>query len=154
MKEKILRLLTKSEPLKTGEIAEILKVDAKEVTRVIRILKKEGKINSPKRCFYTVEKVEEKSTVNKKDFVALYKEKGAFKTKVESEKNLNAFMDLVGEILTSGKEISFTGWGKFKVVQRGERKGRNPKTGEEIKISPRKSIKFKSGKDLDGKINN
>ncbi|HAS80188.1 MAG TPA: hypothetical protein DCR90_04710 [Fusobacteriaceae bacterium] len=153
MKEKILRLLSKSEPLKTGDIAEILKVDAKEVTRLIRALKKDGKINSPKRCFYTVEKVKEKLTVNKKEFAALYKEKATLKTKVEAEVNLNAFMDLIEEILSSGKEISFSGWGKFKIVQRGERKGRNPKTGEEIKISPKKTIKFKPGKYLDEKLN-
>lgn len=153
MKEKILRLLGKSEPLKTGDIAEILKVDAKEVTRLIRALKKDGKINSPKRCFYTVEKVKEKLTVNKKEFAALYKEKATLKTKVEAEVNLNAFMDLIEEILSSGKEISFSGWGKFKIVQRGERKGRNPKTGEEIKISPKKTIKFKPGKYLDEKLN-
>lgn len=153
MKEKILRLLSKSEPLKTGDIAEILKVDAKEVTRLIRALKKDGKINSPKRCFYTVEKVKEKLTVNKKEFAALYKEKATLKTKLEAEVNLNAFMDLIEEILSSGKEISFSGWGKFKIVQRGERKGRNPKTGEEIKISPKKTIKFKPGKYLDEKLN-
>lgn len=154
MKEKILRLLAKSEPLKAGDIAKILQVDSKEITKIIKILKKEEKIISPKRCFYTVEKVEEKLTVSKKDFVSLYKEKGTFKTKVEAETNLNVFMDLVEELLVSGKEVSFTGWGKFKVVQREERKGRNPQTGEEIKISAKKSIKFKPGKKLDEKVNN
>lgn len=154
MKEKILKLLAKSEPLKTGDIAKALKVDSKEVTKAIKALKKEEKIISPKKYFYTVEKVEEKLVVSKKDFVSLYKEKGTFKTKVEAETNLNAFMDLVGELLTSGKEVNFTGWGKFKVVQREERKGRNPQTGEEINISAKKLIKFKSGKKLDEKVNN
>ncbi len=154
MKERILKLLAKSEPLKTGDIAKVLKLDSKEVTKVIKALKKEEKIISPKRCFYTVEKAEEKLIVSKKDFVSLYKEKGTFKTKVEAETNLNAFMDLVGELLTSGKEVNFTGWGKFKIVQREERKGRNPQTGEEITISAKKLIKFKSGKKLDEKVNN
>lgn len=154
MKEKILKLLFKSEPLKTGDIAKILKVDSKEVTKALKALKKEEKIISPKRCFYTVEKVEEKLVVNKKEFVSLYKEKGTFKTKVEAETNLNAFMDLIGELLTSGKEVNFTGWGKFKVVEREERKGRNPQTGKEITISAKKLIKFKSGKKLDEKVNN
>lgn len=154
MKERILKLLAKSEPLKTGDIAKMLKVDSKEVTKVIKALKKEEKIISPKRCFYTVEKVEEKLVVSKKDFVSMYKEKGTFKTKIEAEINLNAFMELVGELLTSGKEVNFTGWGKFKTVQREERKGRNPQTGEEINISAKKLIKFKSGKKLDKKVNN
>ncbi|MCS5422069.1 HU family DNA-binding protein [Psychrilyobacter sp. S5] len=92
--------------------------------------------------------------MSKKDFVSLYKEKGTFKTKVEAETNLNAFIDLVGELLASGKEVNFTGWGKFKIVEREERKGRNPQTGEEITISAKKLIKFKSGKKLDEKVNN
>ena len=154
MKEKILKLLAKSEPLKTGDIAKLLKLDSKEVTKVIKALKKEEKIISPKRCFYTVEKVEEKVVVSKKEFVALYKEKGTFKTKVEAEKNLNAFMDLVEELLASGREVGFTGWGKFKVTHREERKGRNPQTGEEIVILAKNSVKFKAGKKLDGKVNN
>ena len=154
MKEKILKLLAKSEPLKTGDIAKVLKLDSKEVTKAIKALKKEEKIISPKRCFYTVEKAEEKLVVSKKDFVSLYKEKGTFKTKVEAETNLNVFMELIGELLTSGKEVNFTGWGKFKVVQREERNGRNPQTGEEITISAKKLIKFKPGKKLDEKVNN
>jgi len=153
MKEKILKLLAKSEPLKASDIVKVLKLDSKEVTKVLKALKNEGKIISPKRSFYTVEKVEEKLIVNKKDFVSLYKEKGTFKTKVEAETNLNAFMDLVGELLTSGKEVNFTGWGKFKVAEREERKGRNPQTGEEITISAKKSIKFKPGKKLDERVN-
>ena len=79
MKEKILKLLAKSEPLKTGDIAKVLKLDSKEVTKVIKALKKEEKIISPKRCFYTVEKAEEKLIVSKKDFVSLYKEKELLK---------------------------------------------------------------------------
>jgi len=154
MKEKVLKLLLKSEPLKTADIAKKLKVDSKEITKALNVLKKEGKIISPKRCFYTVEKVEEKLVVSKKEFVSLYKEKGTFKTKVDAEANLNAFIDLVGELLTSGKEVNFTGWGKFKVVEREERKGRNPQTGKEITISAKKLIKFKPGKKLDQQVNN
>lgn len=154
MKGKILKLLAKSEPLKTGDIAKVLKIDSKEVTKAIKALKKEEKIFSPKKSFYTVEKMEEKLVVSKKDFVSMYKEKGTFKTKVEAETSLNAFMDLVGELLTSGKEVNFTGWGKFKIVQREERMGRNPQTGEEITIFAKKLIKFKSGKKLDEKVNN
>ena len=154
MKGKILKLLAKSEPLKAGDIAKVLKFDNKEVTKVIKALKKEEKIISPKRCFYTVEKVEEKLVVNKKDFVAMYKDKGTFKTKIEAETNLNAFMELVEELLASGKEVSFTGWGKFRVTHRDERKGRNPQTGKEIMIPAKNSVKFKTGKKLDDKVNN
>ena len=40
-------------PLKSGEIAEITKIDKKEVDKAIKKLKTEGKIESPKVCFYT-----------------------------------------------------------------------------------------------------
>ena len=153
MKEKILKLLERSEPLKTGEIAKELKLDSKEVTKIIKALKKDGEVISPKRCYYTVEKKKEKSVVSKKDFVSLYKEKGEFKTKVEAEKNLNAFMELVEELLVEGKEINFIGWGKFKTVQREEREGRNPQTGKKIKIAAKKIVKFKAGSKLEDKVN-
>jgi DNA-binding protein HU-beta len=153
MKEKILKLLSKSEPLKTGEIAKMLKLDSKDITKAIKDLKKEEKIISPKRCFYTIEKKVEKSVVSKKDFVALYKEQGEFSSKKEAEQNLNAFMALVEDLLASGKEINFVGWGKFKITQREERKGRNPQNGEEITIPAKKIIKFKAGKNLEETVN-
>nr|WP_297452962.1 HTH domain-containing protein [Persephonella sp.] len=53
MEEKVLEALEKAgKPLKSGEIAEITGLDKKEVDKVIKKLKKEGKIQSPKRCYY------------------------------------------------------------------------------------------------------
>jgi len=52
-KEKIIEVLSKStKPLKTKEITELSDVDAKEVGRIIKVLKAENLIGSPKRCFY------------------------------------------------------------------------------------------------------
>lgn len=57
IKEKVINLLkTSEEPLKGGQIAEALGVDKKDVDKAIKSLKEEGKIISPKRCFYSVEK--------------------------------------------------------------------------------------------------
>ncbi|GAB6087089.1 HTH domain-containing protein [Alkaliphilus crotonatoxidans] len=54
--EAIYEALKKSkDPLKAGEIAEITGIDKKEVDKAIKTLKNEGKIVSPKRCYYTVE---------------------------------------------------------------------------------------------------
>ena len=47
-------LKNSQEPLKTGDISEITGLDKKEVDKAIKALKKEEKIVSPKRCFYTV----------------------------------------------------------------------------------------------------
>ncbi len=51
MEEKVLELL-KGKTMKSAEIAEALGVDKKEVDKIIKKLKKEGKIDSPKRCYY------------------------------------------------------------------------------------------------------
>lgn len=54
--ERVLALLNQSEPMKSGEIAKALGVDKKELDVVIRKLKDNEKIDSPKRCFYTIKK--------------------------------------------------------------------------------------------------
>ncbi|WP_027632424.1 HTH domain-containing protein [Clostridium hydrogeniformans] len=53
IKDKVLDLLKKEEALKAGEISEKLGIDKKEVDKAIKELKKEEKITSPKRCFYS-----------------------------------------------------------------------------------------------------
>jgi len=91
--------------------------------------------------------------MTKKDFVALFKERGNFETKAEAERKLDAFTGLIEDILAKGEEVNFIGWGKFSVAERAERKGRNPKTGEEITIPAKKAVKFKAGKKLNDKVN-
>lgn len=55
LKDKVLEVLNSSEgPLKGGEIAEKAGIDKKDVDKAIKALKAEGKINSPKRCFYAI----------------------------------------------------------------------------------------------------
>lgn len=56
LREKILELLQKEEPLKAGGIAEKLNADKAEIDKILKKLKAEEKIISPKRCFYSVEK--------------------------------------------------------------------------------------------------
>ncbi len=54
LKEKIVDLLAKSEPMRPGEIAETLGEDRKNVDKAIKVLKDNEEIISPKRCFYSV----------------------------------------------------------------------------------------------------
>ena len=91
--------------------------------------------------------------MTKKEFVELYFEKGGFETKTEAERKMKVFLETVEEALVKGEEVIFTGWGKWEVVEKAERVGRNPKTGEEITIPARKAIKFKAGKALEEKVN-
>ena len=54
MKEKVLRVFQESaEPLKAGEVAEKTGLDKKEVDKAIKMLKNEGLIDSPRRCYYS-----------------------------------------------------------------------------------------------------
>ena len=53
LEERVLEAFRKAgKPLRPGEVAEILGVDRKEVDAVIKKLKREGKLHSPKRCYY------------------------------------------------------------------------------------------------------
>ncbi len=72
--------------------------------------------------------------------------------KVTAEKALNAFMEAVTEALKEGDKVTLVGFGTFSVSQRAERMGRNPRTGEQIKIPARKVVKFKPGSKLEEAI--
>lgn len=91
--------------------------------------------------------------MNKKEFVALFAEKGNFDTKAEAERKLEAILNTFEEVLVNGDDVNFVGWGKFEVVEKAARNGRNPKTGEEVAIPAKKVVKFKAGKSLAEKVN-
>ncbi|MDD4333671.1 MAG: HU family DNA-binding protein [Candidatus Pacebacteria bacterium] len=61
---------------------------------------------------------------------------------------LNAIIDEVTTTLAKGGQVTITGFGTFKVSKRAARTGRNPKTGEALKIPAMKVPKFKAGKSL------
>ncbi|GKX67591.1 ArsR family transcriptional regulator [Inconstantimicrobium mannanitabidum] len=56
LSERIIELLSKSDPMKSNEIAEALNIDKKDLDKVLKQLKNDSKITSPKRCFYSIEK--------------------------------------------------------------------------------------------------
>ncbi|MCD7820310.1 MAG: HU family DNA-binding protein, partial [Lachnospiraceae bacterium] len=57
------------------------------------------------------------------------------------------------EQLKSGEKVQMVGFGTFEVSTRGEREGRNPQTGETMKIAASKTPKFKAGKALKDAVN-
>ncbi len=69
-------------------------------------------------------------------------------SKATAEKALNAFINAVTEALKKGNKVALVGFGTFEVVKRAARKGRNPRTGQEIKIKASKAPKFRPGKAL------
>ena len=69
-------------------------------------------------------------------------------SKVAAAKALGAMLDGVKTSLKKGLKVSLVGFGTFSVSKRKARKGRNPKTGEAIKIAAAKVPKFTAGKGL------
>lgn len=69
-------------------------------------------------------------------------------SKAAAEKALNGFIGAVTEALKKGNKVALVGFGTFEVVKRAARKGRNPRTGQEIKIKASKAPKFRPGKAL------
>jgi DNA-binding protein HU-beta len=69
-------------------------------------------------------------------------------TKADGERALNAFTNAVKKSLKKGEAVSLVGFGTFDVSKRKARMGRNPQTGEELKIPAARVPKFKAGKGL------
>ena len=74
-------------------------------------------------------------------------------SKKEADAALKALIDTVGAQLKKGDKIQLVGFGTFEVAKRAARKGKNPQTGEVIKIAASKSPKFKAGKALKDLVN-
>ncbi|HAC31732.1 MAG: HU family DNA-binding protein [Treponema sp.] len=90
--------------------------------------------------------------MNKSELVdAIAKDTGL--TKKDSEAAVKAFVEAVSKALSKGDDVQLVGFGTFSVGKRAARTGRNPKTGETIKIKASKSPKFKPGKALKDKVN-
>lgn len=91
--------------------------------------------------------------MTKKELIELMFEKNFFETKKKAEECLNFVLDTTKEKLVAGEEVDFYGFGKFEVVVRAEKNGRNPSTGEAIVIPSKRAVKFKSAKALKDSIN-
>ncbi|GAB6182892.1 HU family DNA-binding protein [Thermodesulfovibrio hydrogeniphilus] len=69
-------------------------------------------------------------------------------TKAEAAKALDATIEAIKESLKKGEKVTLVGFGSFYISKRKARKGRNPRTGQEIKIPATKVPKFTAGKTL------
>ncbi|HGJ5899697.1 HU family DNA-binding protein [Arsenophonus apicola] len=68
--------------------------------------------------------------------------------KKDAEKAVNAFTETITESLKSGNSVQLVGFGSFQVKTRAAREGRNPKTGEALKIAATNVPSFKAGQKL------
>ena len=90
--------------------------------------------------------------MNKTELVASVAEKTGL-TKKDAEKAVNALFDSVQDALTAGDKGQMIGFGTFEVKERAARKGRNPRTGQDIEIPASKNPVFKAGKALKDAVN-
>ena len=74
-------------------------------------------------------------------------------TKKDAEKAVKAVIDVVSGALAKGEKVQLIGFGTFEVKARAARSGRNPQTGEPIKIPASKNPVFKAGKALKDAVN-
>jgi DNA-binding protein HU-beta len=68
--------------------------------------------------------------------------------KSEAGKAVDSVLQVIEETLSRGGEVSFTGFGKFTVADRGARQGVNPQTGERIQIAASRVPRFSAGSSL------
>jgi integration host factor subunit alpha len=74
-------------------------------------------------------------------------------TKTEAARVVETLFELMKQTLERGEDVLISGFGKFCVVKKMERRGRNPQTGEPMVLPPRKVIVFKCSGVLREKIN-
>ncbi len=90
--------------------------------------------------------------MNKSELVAAMAEKSGL-AKKDAEAALNAFTESVADALKKGDKVQLIGFGTFDVAERAAREGKNPLTGEKIKIKASKAPKFKAGQALKDAVN-
>ena len=96
--------------------------------------------------------VEDSKTITRADLAeAVYAQVGLSRN--ESSDLVEQLLDEMMEALTSGDNVKISSFGSFSVREKGERIGRNPKTGVEVPISPRKVLVFRASHVLKDKIN-
>lgn len=78
---------------------------------------------------------------------------GSGLSKADSKRALDAFIGATSGALAKGNRVALVGFGSFSVSERSARKGRNPRTGQEINIAAKRVVKFKAGAELSGGLN-
>jgi integration host factor subunit alpha len=90
--------------------------------------------------------------MTKADIVEVVHNRTGF-SKKESSEAVESILDILKEVLEDGEKIKLSGFGNFVIRKKEVRKGRNPKTGEEMEISARSVLTFKPSQKLKDHIN-
>jgi DNA-binding protein HU-beta len=100
----------------------------------------------------TITFIRRTSTMKKSELIAAMAESADI-SNVAAGNALNGMLDAVSGALAKGDKVSLIGFGTFSVTKRAARDGRNPQTGETIKIAAKKVAKFKVGARLADAVN-
>ena len=90
--------------------------------------------------------------MNKSELISMLASKTEMPKK-DAEKAVNSFIEIITDSLVKDDKIQLVGFGTFSVKERAAREGRNPRTGEVVKIKAAKAPAFKAGKALKEKVN-
>jgi integration host factor subunit alpha len=91
-------------------------------------------------------------TLTKAKIIEMIAEQNGF-AKNKSIEIVENLLDIIKRTLESGDDVLISGFGKFCVKEKGQRRGRNPATGSDLMLSARKVVTFKCSGKLRDKIN-
>ena len=91
-------------------------------------------------------------TLTKADIAEAISKKMSYSNK-ESLEMLDSLLEIMKQTLESGEDVLISGFGKFSVKEKMERKGRNPQNGQPMMLAPRKVLTFKCSGKLRDRIN-
>ena len=91
-------------------------------------------------------------TLTKSHLINAIAEQNGFTQKKSSE-TVETILEIIKSSLESGEDVLVSGFGKFCVKEKRERKGRNPATGEDVILRPRRVVTFRCSRKLKDKIN-
>ncbi len=91
-------------------------------------------------------------TLTKADIIETIRMENGYSLKQSSELT-EILLEIIKQSLESGEDVMISGFGKFQVKTKKERRGRNPATGEDLTLPPRKVVTFKSSGRLRDHIN-
>lgn len=74
-------------------------------------------------------------------------------TKTKASETIDAIINAIGTSLSKGEKVTLVGFGTWETSNRKPRKGRNPKTGQEINIPAKTVARFRAGSTLSNKVN-
>ncbi len=90
--------------------------------------------------------------MNKNDLIEQIAEEHEL-TKTFARELVDSVFGMITSAAQKGEEVSLFGFGRFKVAERAARKGRNPRTGEAVKIAASKNLKFSPARSLKASLN-